>query len=80
MKFIRNQLTIDEIDQLRAAWHASKMAADRYHFSPKSLQTEALAQAANAAEDKLHALWRSHGWEDLPTFGIGVLLSDEGIV
>lgn len=78
--FIRNQLTHEELDQLRAAWWASESAGRRYDFAPAKHQTEALASAAGEAERKLHALWRSHGWADQPTREIGWLLKNEGII
>lgn len=78
--FIRNQLTLDEVEALRAAWRASGEAARRYDFAPKSLQTEALAAAARDAEKRLHVLWRGHGWADRPTFEIGCALNNENII
>lgn len=78
--FIRNQLTQEELEQLRAAWWRSEAAGRRYDFAPAKHQTEALASAAREAERQLHALWRSHGWADQPTREIGFLMKNEGIV
>ena len=80
LKFIRNQLTADEICQLRSAWKLSEAATDKWNFSETEHQTDELAKTARDAEDRLHALWRSHGWADQPTWEIGSLLNNEGII
>ena len=79
-KFIRNQLTLQEINQLRTAWKAMDSAHRRYDFTREKYKIQELAAAAQQTERQLHDLWRSHGWADQPTFEIGVLLSCEGII
>ena len=65
-------LTRQELSEIRQLLEISAANALRYHRGDGA--DPVLADRANRAETKAHALWRSHGFNDLPTREIAELI------